>query len=283
MTDTKGSQDGAKNGAKRAHQTPNFSAAMRINAIAQALRRQDPNRSVGEAWAEALQVPAGPKRDTAVLQGMVDFREQVDLMYEAVSGTGAEESFNRIKPALEAIAGGASLGAAWSGPVGNLSSDVLLAISIAAPLLPRDEVEIPKEQVERLLREAEEFLNALPDLGFSPPLEAAMRRAVRSLIEALHRYPITGARALAELDQRFAGLLYQNRAEIQSAGGIVDDKSKETGANWFLRLCIGLHFFVTTARDIRDNRDFLESTISAVLENEALSSLAQAALKRITQ
>lgn len=269
MSDTSSSAASSASEAKAA----NFSPAIRVRDVVLALRAASASQNTVDAWAGVLGIPAGPQRNATVMRGLLDYLDQVDRMFAAIDQSGQSDSYSGLRPALEAIAIGVPLQTTFAGVVDNLSPEVLRAVRIAATSLRCDEVRIPADEVERLINEASEFLVALPDLGFSTTLRSAIARAVSHLIDSLRRYPIVGARALADIDQQLAGLLIQHRDEVVEAGAA--DKGANSGARRFVRLCAKVGKAVTSARNAVENADFVQSAVGRLLSWEPVQALLE--------
>lgn len=86
----------------------------------------------------------------------------------------------------------------WDAVKQFLSADTIAALQRWAEALLQVETPIDPEELQAILAQAEEMINALDSFTLAEELSLLIPQQVRSIRKAITRYPLSGARALKE-------------------------------------------------------------------------------------
>lgn len=196
------------------------SASRLFNSLNMVLRQPE-NIPTAHAWIRAF--PKSTEGDPHLSYFLAIHRLQLLFSeLEAIKLHVKNSGFNSetYSPVFEKIENAISptvLHIGWASVKVNLSPDVMLALNIFRDLMPADEIEIPKDELESLTQDLLSLQQLLIDSDLPIHLKNLIKRYIDSIWEALENYPITGAQALKTATKNAIGELIVARSEISDA------------------------------------------------------------------
>lgn len=157
--------------------------------------------SAAVMWCRALDIDeTAPGKDDEVVLAVQAYRAELDSVEIVLASLGFgphlyKQQFDRIRDAASPYL----LANEWRSMVGNvLPTDVRLALSWAAAVLPDDEDELAAAELTALSDEFDQLSEAISTANLPPAMQAYAAKQIKSLRAALRMYKVRGIAAIQE-------------------------------------------------------------------------------------
>lgn len=201
---------------------------------------RNPSQSVLAVWQDTFRQVFGSTNideDEASLC-LQTFRSEISLLEtKLLEKNCPRELFENALQRIRTIASPLHLGTQWSSVVGNATPpDVRLTLAWAAWVLPSEEHESAKIDIEALAKQFSELQNSIDTADLPPEIRSFMLNQIKILKSALRHHSIAGTAPITEALEKTAGALLKRRRDLKNQ----ELNTSPESAAWLARMRDGL-------------------------------------------
>jgi len=200
----------------------NINAAYRVRELLIQVRGQ-PNKNVGEIWADLFKISETNqnKRNFEVSRCLNQLHEEIELIREQMLETKYSDSlYSPLLDKVNSIVAIQNIPGTWDSYKTQITPDLILCLGFCLEILDSEEDKISDKQIKEILDLLKPLEDSLGESNLPTYTAKIIRKHIEKIKEAIHSYPIVGAKALNEVVQSAYGEVVDNLA--------VFEESKET-------------------------------------------------------
>jgi hypothetical protein len=170
-------------------------------------------------WSAALELPTaeGLDKQELVNGALVVVQTETRIMLEQLRALQTIDSaaFEKIVAEIRNLLSAVYLGHQWSAVKAQISDSILMALPLFAGLLPDQENEISKEELNDLEKYLLDLEQMLRDTDIPTELSTIFRLQISAIRQALIFYAVTGKKAIEAATTSSIGELLMRKNDFQ--------------------------------------------------------------------
>lgn len=210
----------------------NINAAYRVREILIQARNQ-PNMSVVQLWAGIFNIDEASenKKSFEVSRCLTQLHEEIETIREQMQDTGFSESlFDPWLDRANSAIGVQTIAGTWDSYKPFVSSELILCLGFCSEILDSEEQKISEEEIQEILKLLDPLETHLQDSTLPIATAKIIRKHIEKIKEALHSYPIKGAKALNDVMQSAYGEVVDNVQVFEESKEV--EQVKELSKVW---------------------------------------------------
>ncbi len=190
----------------------NINAAYRVRELLLQVQSK-PNKNVGELWAELFNISETNlnKRNFEVSRCLNQLHDEIELARDKMLESGFSDTlFMPFLDRANNIVAVQNIAGNWDSYKTQITHELILCLGFCSEILPSEEDEISKEDINDILDLLQPLEELLGELKIPSYTSKIIKKHIEKIKEAIHSYPIIGAKALNEVVQSAYGEVVDN-------------------------------------------------------------------------
>lgn len=197
----------------------NINAAYRVRELLTRVKDR-PNMNVGELWAQLFNISETNqnKRNFEVSRCLSQLHEEIELVRDQMQDTKYSESlYTSLLDRANNVVAVQNIPGTWDSYKTQITPELILCLGFCSEILDSEEYKVSEEQISEILELLQPLEDRLSESSLPPYAARIIRKHVEKIKEAIHSYPIKGAKVLNEVIQSAYGEVVDNLAIFEES------------------------------------------------------------------